>query len=273
MEHFSRLRRGCAMAAGLLFFATAHSAAADPIATVLAIDGVAQGPQGSIEVGDRLDDGLVIQTNGNTKMELRFDDGTLMAVGPNSELEISSVLMNSGGQANRFAINAATGSFRFLSGDSNRDAYEITTPASTIGIRGTEFDILVDGDITAVVLYQGALELCLTDSDRCWAFRGSCYLAEADLGRDRVRGLRPPEARGYLNNFIYSQSQARLSQALHVNINACAKYLRENDNGPEPAVEEVVEDTVEEPVAEEEPVLELGPPIDPEEVEEFEALE
>ena len=242
MEYLSTFRRGLFLAAGFLFLMTAHSASAEPIATVLTIRGTAQGPQGEIMAGDRIDDGLVIRTNARTQMELQFDDGTLMAVGPNSELEINSVLMNSGGQASRFAINATTGSFRFLSGDSNREAYEITTPASTIGIRGTEFDIFVTRQTTAVVLYRGALEVCLTNSDQCWAFRGSCYVAEADIGRGTVRGLRPTEALGYLSNFIYAQSQTTLSVPLLTNINSCNKYLPDEVDAVE--IEETEENEV-----------------------------
>ncbi len=237
-----------AFAAAGITLLTGISAAADPIATVLAIKGNASGPQGAIAVGDRLEDGLIIRTNAKTQIELEFDDGTLMAIGPNSELEVSAVLMNSTGTANRFAVNAVAGSFRLLSGDSERDAYEITTPASTIGIRGTEFDIAVAPAVTGVVLYRGALELCLTGSDKCWAFRGSCYVAEADLDRNRVRGIRANDALGYLSNFIYAQTQFALTQQLHTNINACDKY--DPDNEDDRIVEEV-EESVEEETADE----------------------
>lgn len=246
MGHFSKLLNRATLAVGI-FLTSAVTAMADPIATVLAVEGNARGPQGVIEVGDRIDDGLIIRTNARTQLELRFDDGTLMAIGPNSELEVSSVLMNSGGTANRFAINATVGSFRFLSGDSNRDAYEITTPASTIGIRGTEFDIFVRGQVTAVTLYNGALEMCLANGTNCWAFRGSCYVAEANQGRGTVRGLRPNEARGYLSNFIYSRGQRSLSPALQTKITSCNKYFIENDD---PVVETETEAAAEEDTTE-----------------------
>ncbi len=244
MRHTFEKARGL-LAAACITLLAATSAAADPIATVLAIKGNASGPQGVIEVGDRLDDGLIIRTNSQTQIELEFDDGTLMAIGPNSELEVSAVLMTSAGTANRFAVNAVAGSFRFLSGDSERDAYEITTPASTIGIRGTEFDIAVAPEVTGVVLYQGALEMCLTQGGKCWAFRGSCYVAEADLSRNRIRGIRGSEAFGYLANFIYARSQRALSIGLHTSINSCIKFDPENE---EDLIVEDVEETGEEGV-------------------------
>ena len=82
MQHFSNfIRRGTIALSAFAISTTA--AVADPIATVLSIVGNASGPQGVIEAGDRIDDGLIIQTNASTQMELRFDDGTLMAIGPN----------------------------------------------------------------------------------------------------------------------------------------------------------------------------------------------
>ena len=263
MQHFSDFLRRTTITLGALAISTT-AAMADPIATVLSIVGDANGPQGGIEAGDRIEDGLIIQTNAKTQMELQFDDGTLMAIGPNSRIEISSVLMNSNGQASRFAINATGGSFRLLSGNTDREAYEITTPASTIGIRGTEFDVLVSPRKTAVTLYRGALEMCLTDSDKCWAFRGSCYVAEADLDRQRVRGLLKPDILSYLPLFPYTEDQSGLSQDLWTNINACNKYDDDDDRSPstdeietdvEGISEEAEEPTEEDPVTED-PVVE-----------------
>ncbi len=230
MEYFKKLvcRAFIAVALTLL---TALAVTAQPIATVLAIEGNASGPQGAIKVGDRIEDGLIIRTNTRTQLELEFDDGTRMAIGPNSELAVTAVLMNSNsGQANRFAINTTVGSFRFLSGNSRREAYELTTPTSTIGIRGTEFDIFVENEVTAVTLYRGALELCLINSGKCWGFRGSCYLAKADAARNTVRGLRGEEALDYFSNFIYARSQSSLSRALHTSINSCNRFFLDDDD-------------------------------------------
>ncbi|HEY5081755.1 MAG TPA: FecR domain-containing protein [Bauldia sp.] len=37
------------------------------------------------------------------------------------------------------------GAFRFLTGGSPKDAYSINTPMATIAVRGTEFDLDVEG--------------------------------------------------------------------------------------------------------------------------------
>jgi len=250
MKFSSNLLVRSLFAAGMSF-AAALPLAADPIATVLAIDGAASGPSGPIAVGDRIEDGLIIRTSNSTKIELRFDDDTLMAIGPNAEIEITSVLMNSGGQANRFALNAVTGSFRFLSGDSQREVYEIATPTSTIGIRGTEFDVSVSDQVTNVILYRGALELCLIETGKCWSFRGSCYVAQADASRNSVRGLLPREIRAILGDFAYAEDQRKLSEALQADISFCDKHFPErNRDAPAPVFEEIIEEINEQPIQE-----------------------
>ena len=46
--------------------------------------------------------------------------------------------------AAQVSINAVKGAFRFITGNSPKDAYSITTPTAMIGVRGTEFDIDVE---------------------------------------------------------------------------------------------------------------------------------
>jgi hypothetical protein len=62
-------------------------------------------------------------------------------------------------------LTLTRGSFRFLTGKSNHDAYEIVTPAATIGVRGTAFDLVVapSGEI-AIAMINGAVEVCPTNS-------------------------------------------------------------------------------------------------------------
>ncbi|MDR6757796.1 hypothetical protein J2Y48_003093 [Mycoplana sp. BE70] len=63
----------------------------------------------------------------------------------------------------KLTISAAKGTFRWISGKSRSTAYEILTPAGTIGVRGTVFDFYVAPDgTTAMVLLSGAASFCGT---------------------------------------------------------------------------------------------------------------
>ena len=54
------------------------------------------------------------------------------------------------------AIRMTSGAFRFVTGNSDKAAYKITTPLATIGVRGTILDVLSQRGRTIVVLQEGA---------------------------------------------------------------------------------------------------------------------
>ena len=45
--------------------------------------------------------------------------------------------------AGKVAINATKGAYRFITGEQDKKAYEITTPYATLGVRGTVLEIVV----------------------------------------------------------------------------------------------------------------------------------
>lgn len=122
----------------------------------------AQGEVGErpLEVGARVFLGDKVITDGEGTAQLLFEDGTKMVVGPNSQLVLDQFVFRSGAAENQFAIRALTGAFRFITGDSPKDAYLIQTPAATMGVRGTKFDFSVTPDDTNVLLYTGAAAVC-----------------------------------------------------------------------------------------------------------------
>lgn len=214
----------------VLLFAAAlmpTASAAAPIATVVEVDGTAQvtfgGTRATLVTGARVEEGSVIETSNNGLVQLTFDDGTNMVVAPRSRLEITSVLMSSGNRASRFAVNAVSGGFRFLSGGSNPGVYEINTPTATLGIRGTEFDIAVDNRNTALALFLGEVEMCAR-SRRCFAVRGDCAVAET-VGTERVRGLTGRDAGELLADaFPLIGRQGSLRRDFRVNDRSCDRY-------------------------------------------------
>ncbi len=75
-------------------------------------------------------------------MQLIFTDGTKLVIGEKSSLVIEKYLMKGGNQAQAVAVDALRGTFRFITGNSAKSAYNIQTANATIGIRGTGFDFL-----------------------------------------------------------------------------------------------------------------------------------
>jgi hypothetical protein len=58
------------------------------------------------------------------------------------------------------AIKLTLGSFRFITGDSAKESYAITTPLATLGVRGTTLDLNLELRRNTVVLKDGKSRVC-----------------------------------------------------------------------------------------------------------------
>ena len=102
-----------------------------------------------------------IQTSSTGLGEFLFRDGTKFAVGWNSTVVIDKFVFDNPTTVKKLSLKAARGTFRWISGKSKSSAYEIVTPAGTLGVRGTGLDIFVGrGGVTAIVLLEGAATFC-----------------------------------------------------------------------------------------------------------------
>jgi hypothetical protein len=122
-----------------------------------------------------------ISTSKSGLGEFLFADGTKFAVGGNSSVVIDRFVYDGSKTFNQLTLNAARGSFRWISGKSKSEAYQIVTPAGVIGVRGTRLDIFVGpGGITSVVLLEGGAQFCTTDG--CKDLRRRCDVVVATPG-------------------------------------------------------------------------------------------
>jgi len=127
-------------AAAVATMLVAGPAKADPDGVVVAVVQQAQidaktgkktlMPANPIYSGDK------VVTDQIGEAQIKFRDNTKLVIGPNSMMIIDAFVFNKDDSARKVSINAVKGAFRFISGNSPKDAYTITTPTSTIGIRG-----------------------------------------------------------------------------------------------------------------------------------------
>jgi hypothetical protein len=87
-------------------------------------------PEAAVFSGDRIITGPVGEA------QVRFRDDTKLVVGPNSTMVIDAFVFDDENTARQISINAVRGAFRFITGNSPKDVYSITTPTATIGVRG-----------------------------------------------------------------------------------------------------------------------------------------
>lgn len=98
-------------------------------------------------VGSAVHQDDVIETGKDGALGLTFIDDTTLSLGPNSRITLSKVVFDPDKGHFAFLADLARGTFMFISGGIARlspQSVRITTPVSTIGIRGTRFLVKVD---------------------------------------------------------------------------------------------------------------------------------
>jgi len=211
------------LAIGLIFAILAPlSVAAAPAGKAVAVSGSASssGPTGKmvLATGSAVFEGDTISTGFSGRVQLLFSDRTKLVVGPSSRVKIDKYVLGRNKKLSAFAIRAARGTFRFISGTSKKSAYKISIKSATIGIRGTSFDFANKGR-TAVVLYAGSVQVCIGGS--CTTLRNKCDLAQ-QTGRGLFKSTTQQLAPNAYNiTFPYIRREAGLLPAFRVGAGAC----------------------------------------------------
>jgi hypothetical protein len=184
------------------------SARAAGIATVA--DVVNEGyrtPPGHEEQAAKRADELIqdeaLRTDEESSIAVKFVDGSELSVEAESELVLSDYVFD--GAASKGLINLNDGLFHFTSNGRDDQGVKLKTPVATIGVRGTEFLVHVDGDDATIIdILSGAVEarpngtgksvVCVggqsilvagAESDALCGDLGSFSSAAASPGRDR----------------------------------------------------------------------------------------
>jgi hypothetical protein len=173
---------------------------------------------GDLSSGGDIFIGQQIITGNAGQVQIVFHDNTHLVIGPASTLVISEYLLRGEQTVSKFVIDALGGSFRFVTGDSQKDAYEINTPTGTMGVRGTAFDFTVApfGGVTHVLLYHGAVNLCAIAGE-CVLLEKACELGVLpDKSQAKLVGARAKDRDATLEEFVYLISQQPLRQDFRV---------------------------------------------------------
>lgn len=144
-----------------------------------AVTGHLGGKSSKISVGSSVYRNQRIRTRSNSMAQFRFKDNTRLAVGANSSIVLDNAVF-SGGAKEKLILKAARGAFRFASGKLRKRAYKLVTPSSTLGIRGTLFELFVGrrGE-TILTLLNGSLTAC-TARGACRTIKDPCDCLRID---------------------------------------------------------------------------------------------
>src|SRR5262245_18994730 len=117
-------------------------------------DNQAQAQKIAFKIDDELRAGDRIITGRKGRLALGLSDGSQAVIAPQTTVVIQDL-----SQSPRALFNVIRGKTRIhiekLGGQPN--PYRVNTPTAVIAVRGTVFDILVEGDETQVYLHEGAV--------------------------------------------------------------------------------------------------------------------
>ncbi len=198
------------------------AALAGPAGNAVGVDPAAEaaleGASRTLVVGSDVFIGDLVKTGPKGQVQLLFADNTELVIGPSSALTIEDYLIRNDGSPGKLAVDMLGGAFRFATGDSAKNRYEINTPTGTIGVRGTEFDVRVEGGaggVTRVLLYHGIVRFCTLDG-KCKELSSFCELGQINSNDTVILGDTRKitgDARTHLKGeFIYAMNQSPLQR-------------------------------------------------------------
>ena len=129
-----------------------------------------------IAKGDEVVRNELVRTAADSDARFVLRDDTNLFLGPGSTLRLDRTVFDDP-KAGDIAIKLTSGAFRFITGHSNKEAYEIQTPIATLGVRGTVLDVQVKRRQNKIVLVGGEVNVCVP-GEKCVDL-----LHEGELGK------------------------------------------------------------------------------------------
>ena len=111
-----------------------------------------------LKLGDNVVYQETISTGKASAVDILLIDESTLIMGETSELILDSMVYNPNRGIVEGTITAVKGIFRFSTSGVKMDV-TFNTPVATIGLRGTEFDVLTKPTETEIVVHEGTIEV------------------------------------------------------------------------------------------------------------------
>ncbi|MET0219737.1 MAG: FecR domain-containing protein, partial [Tardiphaga sp.] len=118
------------------------AAAAQVIGTVSKLTGSAtairNGVSVTLNVGDQVQKGDVVQAGADSSLNLTFIDGTVFGLSANARMVLNEMVYDPQGSSNNSLLSLIQGTITFVAGETAKNGdMRVDTPVATMGIRGT----------------------------------------------------------------------------------------------------------------------------------------
>jgi cyclophilin family peptidyl-prolyl cis-trans isomerase len=111
-----------------------------------------------LKLGDNLVYQETVSTGKASAVDILLIDESTLIMGETSELILDRMVYNPNRGVVEGTITAVKGIFRFSTAGVKMD-FTINTPVATIGVRGTEFDVLTNPTETEIAVHEGTIEV------------------------------------------------------------------------------------------------------------------
>lgn len=185
---------------------------AKEVATITALSGSAfverDGTKIEIKLGSKLEELDTVITHDNAKVQIIFKDETVVSLGKNSNFSISEYMFEENKEpVVKFAM--LSGAMRTITGKIGKVApekFSVKAKTATIGIRGTNFSILV-GESVEVYCTFGAISVNVNGVDNI--VRQGFFIAISPEGNVEIKAFTPEQLKDMKEkNFAKSQAKS-----------------------------------------------------------------
>ncbi len=151
----------------------------------------AHGSTHAVTRGEKVYAGQSISTGANGQVNLRMVDGAAVIVRASSRLKIEEYFVDTVTPSkSRIKLNLENGVVRSITGkagEASKESYRLNTPLAAIGIRGTDFVVQANRDVTRVQVQSGAIVMTPISDDCSRDTFGPCKSAKS---RDLTAAMR-----------------------------------------------------------------------------------
>lgn len=141
------------------------------------------GQKQTISRGANILAGQTILTGDNGHVHLKMVDGAFVSIRPSSKFKIEEYLFNAAEPKKskiKFILEQGTArSITGKAGESSKESYRLNTPLAAIGIRGTDFVVQTEKNVTRVIVQSGAIVMTPLNDDCLSSSFGPCNTATA----------------------------------------------------------------------------------------------
>lgn len=136
----------------------------------------------NLETGDNVRQEEIIAVADDALGELMLRDQTKVALGPGARLTLDRFIYDPNRTTGSIVLNLMQGGFRFITGIAAKPTYSIRTPVVSITVRGTVFDVFVEGNEAVwILLHEGAVTVC-NSSGKCRELNDPCRVVRIGPG-------------------------------------------------------------------------------------------